>query len=303
MKGPKRKRGVWSLLIIAVVLICIKLGYNFITSIDTSAIVNNNEGKVQCIGHGGNGVQSIFPFQTLPCNTERSIQKSLEAGIDGIELDVQITADSVLVLYHDQRLEDATPLTGCIGNSNWDDIKGAEYTIGAPYDWFQNEVLISFEKGLDMLLEQEEFPILHIDFHGLNYCDDNLIIQLDQFCRALDRMLLGKNIPMDKVFLIGTHENILREFVKMESKPNLIFEITREWDKSMEAIERLGIEHILARLEMLSVERVEYAHNNRISVTTFRGKTRWGIAKRIDLNVDAIQTDGVQTMLDMLDDE
>ncbi len=301
MMSSKRKKRFRNLLVVVALVACGKLVYNFITMVDTSAIENNNGGKVQCIGHGGNGVQSIFPFQSLPCNTETSIRRSLDAGVDGLELDVQITADSVLVLYHDQRLEDATGLSGCIGHSLWDDIKGTKFSIGAPFDWFQDEVLISFEKGLDILLEEDEFPIVHIDFHAINFCEDDKLIQLNQFCRALDELLLRKEIPSDKIFVVGTHEIIMRACMKMESNPGLIYEESDDLSIGIAMAQKLGIKHIQAHVELLTKENVKQAHDAGLFVVTHRGKTRWGLAKRIELNVDAIQTDGIAVMLDLLD--
>ena len=40
-----------------------------------------------------------------PENTIPAFQKSLELGADGIELDVRLTKDEKLVVFHDRRLE------------------------------------------------------------------------------------------------------------------------------------------------------------------------------------------------------
>lgn len=53
------------------------------------------------------GAKSVAPENTLP-----AFQKALEMGVDGIELDVQASADGVLVVVHDFDLSHTTSGTG-----------------------------------------------------------------------------------------------------------------------------------------------------------------------------------------------
>ena len=43
-----------------------------------------------------------------PENTMLAFQKAVEVGCDGIELDVQLTRDGVLVIIHDERIDRTT---------------------------------------------------------------------------------------------------------------------------------------------------------------------------------------------------
>lgn len=301
MTAGKHKKRLNYLLIVAAVAIAGKLVYNWLSMVDTAAIQNNNGNKVQMIGHGGVGVQSLFPWQSLPCNTETSIRNAMQSELDGIELDVQITADSVLVLYHDHYLQDATALQGCIGDAMWEDIKHIPFQIGAPFDWFQSERLISLREGIDIMKEREKFPALYIDYHGLNFCNDDVYIQLKQFRRALDRLIQEANIPAEKVYLIAIHEVALHEFKKMESNINLVNEETVDMIAGIEMTKRLGLTHLQAKFDIITKENVQLAHDAGLFVITHRGKTRWGLKKRIETNVDAIQADAIYTLIDLLE--
>ena len=74
---------------------------------DIHNIKNLNNGKIMIIGHGGSGFQSVI--NPLPTNSAASVSKALdELEADGVELDVQLTADKQLILYHDARLESQT---------------------------------------------------------------------------------------------------------------------------------------------------------------------------------------------------
>lgn len=45
---------------------------------------------------------------TMPENTLLSFLHALESGVDGIELDVQLTSDGHLVVIHDEKIDRTT---------------------------------------------------------------------------------------------------------------------------------------------------------------------------------------------------
>ena len=60
-------------------------------------------------GHRGCGTRTEIPENTLP-----SFSMAMEAGVDGLELDVRLTRDGVPVLMHDSTLDRTTNATGPI---------------------------------------------------------------------------------------------------------------------------------------------------------------------------------------------
>ena len=86
--------------IIGSVLILYYFYNKFIRWIPTSPQILNTD-KLFIYGHRG------VPAQA-PENTIYSFQKAFELNVDGIELDVQITKDNVLVVHHDPHLERLT---------------------------------------------------------------------------------------------------------------------------------------------------------------------------------------------------
>jgi glycerophosphoryl diester phosphodiesterase len=80
---------------------------------EPSTVVNLNGGKVDVIGHGGAGLRSCR--NPLVENSITSIKKALDGyRTDGVEVDVQLTADGVAVLFHDARLEQDSDCRGVI---------------------------------------------------------------------------------------------------------------------------------------------------------------------------------------------
>jgi glycerophosphoryl diester phosphodiesterase len=72
--------------------------------------------NIEILGHGGNGLEIVNAF--YHDNSLESIELALLTdGCDGVELDVRLSADGTLWLYHDNELDDGTNGTGCIETS------------------------------------------------------------------------------------------------------------------------------------------------------------------------------------------
>lgn len=71
---------------------------------------------MHCIGH--RGLPLLFPENTVP-----SFLAALEAGADGVELDIRLTRDNEVVVMHDSTLDRTTNATGPIRAMNYSDLK------------------------------------------------------------------------------------------------------------------------------------------------------------------------------------
>src|SRR5215207_7222003 len=70
--------------------------------------IRNLEGnRIAIFGHGGMGDKAL-----LPMDSKSSLLECLNKGADGTEMDVRMTADGVLVLFHDEELGDMTTCSG-----------------------------------------------------------------------------------------------------------------------------------------------------------------------------------------------
>lgn len=66
----------------------------------------------------------------FPENTMLAFEKGIEAGADGIELDVQLTKDGRIVVIHDERLNRTTALKGFVKDTTYDEVKTANAAAG-----------------------------------------------------------------------------------------------------------------------------------------------------------------------------
>ncbi len=87
-------------------------------------IENLNENTISVFGHGGMGISYRYPM-----NSKTSLLDCLNTGAAGTEMDVYVSKDSVMVLYHNQDLEDLSNCSGRIKEKNWNEIEGCEYKL------------------------------------------------------------------------------------------------------------------------------------------------------------------------------
>ena len=64
--------------------------------------------------YGHRGYPARFPENSL-----QGFEYACEHGIDGIETDVQMSADGHLVIMHDERVDRTTDGTGWIADGQW----------------------------------------------------------------------------------------------------------------------------------------------------------------------------------------
>ncbi|HEY8514684.1 MAG TPA: glycerophosphodiester phosphodiesterase family protein [Candidatus Binatia bacterium] len=73
------------------------------------------------IGHRGTG--HTRPGHPFPENSISSFLEAMRQGADGIELDVEITADGGLIVMHDDTLDRTTTCTGCVSAYTLDEVR------------------------------------------------------------------------------------------------------------------------------------------------------------------------------------
>jgi len=96
-----------------------------------------------------------------PENTMLAFEKAAEAGADGIELDVHKTADGVLVVHHDERVDRTTDGTGRICDLTFEELR--RFNAAARWDGkFGFQPIPSFEEYCAWASEQTLFTNIEI---------------------------------------------------------------------------------------------------------------------------------------------
>lgn len=154
--------------------------------------------KVIVLGHRGMG-----EWYKMPGNTYEAIYPVKEIGADGAEVDIQLTKDSVLVLFHDHLLGPRTTCSGRVYEQDWADIKQCEYYA------IENNIFVN---SVDDLFSR--LPDLHNWYFSFDFGKvDNDVSDVDlyrgQYLRAIKRLCEKYNMS-DNVFLEGDGTLLLK---------------------------------------------------------------------------------------------
>jgi glycerophosphoryl diester phosphodiesterase len=244
-------------------------------------VTNINHNTLMILGHRGMGEHFQFPGNTL-----EAIKPVLEIGADGCEIDIQITKDSVLVLFHNDKLEGKTNCGGKIYDYNWEEIKNCTYSglhsevkLISVEELFNNienlnEYYFSFDCKLN-IDNQYDIKFRKTFLNAIKLINEKYNMSRNIFLEGdLGFLILSKELGLDnKGFLIG---NSVDEAIK-----NNIFGIGASLNTSADTI--------------------KYAHNNGIYVMMWGAKTDLGNKQALKLNPDILQTDKPIPLLMLFD--
>ena len=244
-------------------------------------VTNLNHNTLMILGHRGMG--EYFPY---PGNTLEAILPVLEIGADGSEIDIQMTKDSVLVLFHGDNLKLRTYCSGEIYHYNWDEINGCNYTARQP-----DVKLISLEELFSHIDNLTEYYFsfdckLNSEFA---YDDAYRSTFLRAIKRICDHYQMGKNVFIegDMGFLLMARK------LGLENKGFVIGSSVNDAIKN-------NIFGIGASVET-PADTIDYAHENGIYVMMWGAKSDIGNKQALKLNPDILQTDKPIPLLMLLD--
>lgn len=133
----------------------------FLLTINLSCKKQEKLPEVIVYGHAGTTLYS--ERWVYPANTVESVLYALDVlDADGVEVDVQMTKDSVLVLYHDAYLDEVTNLSGCIHEFNFVDLEGVQV--------YQTKYqLARLDEVMEICFQRNKK--IYLDLKPYNYCD------------------------------------------------------------------------------------------------------------------------------------
>ena len=250
-------------------------------------IQNLNGNTISIFGHGGMGIKSSYPI-----NTFESIQKCLNTGSDGVEFDVQLTSDSVLVAYHGTDLSESTNLSGKISELTWAEVKDAKYKT-TPYLDYKiisvNSIFSRVKKLYDFGYSMDcKVPDNHP--HKSKY--------LKNFASSINKLLKKYNLT-NHAFIESKDTNLINNLVELNLTKRL-FVYSSDFSSSLKFSQKKGIYGISIPNNIISKEQIELAHQNNLRIVL------WGIERKkdnlsaVDKSPDFIQTEDLNYLKALL---
>jgi glycerophosphoryl diester phosphodiesterase len=278
-------------------VIAILQGLSGCEKIDLDKIDNLNNGKILVVGHGGGGFQAYF--NPLPDNSMASIHRAIDGlNADGVEVDVQLTKDNQLLLYHDEQLPTLTNCYGCISEANYKELQDCRYNRNAGTNLAPGEPLVLLEEVLARYATFTRKPLIFLDIKLMNACNPAAIPTHAVWAQALTELILKYN-AQEWVYLESNSLDLLLLLQQKQPDFKLLL-YTQEIDKDI----ALAAEHRLYGIttfnNIVTKEQVKRAHQQNLMVNVLGVKSREGLTKAIKKNPDSIQTDNIQLLAELL---
>lgn len=250
-------------------------------------ITNLNGNRITILGHGGMGVAHTYPM-----NSYESILNCLNHGMDGTEIDVQMTKDSVLVAFHGYDLSDNTDLKGFVNSLNWNDIKNAHYT-STPYLDYS---IISLDQLFSSIDNIQKYKFT---FDCKLYTYNNNTSQFHEtYINAVINLIEKYHIE-NNIYIESQSVEFLTLFKNKESDYKF-FIYPSTFESGLDIALSHGLFGITISTRDITKAQIEIAHDNNLWVAIWNTHSKSDNIEAINKNPDFIQTDNVKYLIKLL---
>ena len=209
-----------------------------------------------------------------PENTAPAFQRALELGASEVELDVQLSRDGVVVLYHDASLEEKTPLRGAVRDHSADRLRATD--IGSWFDRAHPEVEEIWAGTTLITLEElfERFgPALHYHIE-IKSQEPELPERVLEEIRTsgLEQRVTLTSFSMDQLLRVRTRDPRVRVCLLLEKQGDATAQ-----RRGIDAAVVLGANQVGVHARHATPELVAYAQAQGLEIRA------WGIRSPNDM--------------------
>ena len=266
---------------------------------DLSKIENLSGNRIAIIGHGGIGFPS--PENNLPASSFSSVVKAIEGyNADGVEIDVQLSADGTLFMYHDEKLETQTDCQGCIYFQDSLELVNCRFRSGFNTNIFLDEYLLPIESVLERFVNRTLKPWVILDVKTSINCpgtfdrntfEAQLIERIESLLMkydAIDWCIIESGALS---FLQGLKDKIPSAKVSYNRFPV---------SEYLETALNNDFFMISAPNEQISKADVKMLHEHGLFVSIYNVKVRNAAVEAIEKSPDFIYTDNIILLQEIL---
>jgi len=250
-------------------------------------IENLNGNRIIALGHAGMGIGNTYPMDSY-----ESIVKCLNFGMDGSEFDVQMTNDSVLVLFHDMDFSERTSINGTVNSLNWNEIKNAHYTQTLYLDYS----IISMEQLFSNIENLQKYKFTFDCKMDANITNANKFYE--SFINAVVKIAQKYELE-DNIYIEAENVEFLTLF--KNKKPDYkLFIYPDSFESGLNTALSLNLSGITISTRDITKEQIKIAHDHNLWVAIWNTHTDDDNIDAINKNPDFIQTDNVRNLVKLL---
>ena len=252
-----------------------------------STITNLNSNKIDVLGHAGSGIASLYPI-----NSMESFLNCFSEGANGTELDVQLTADDVLVAFHDENLNNSTNLTGKVRSKTWEELSNGFYDV-VPMTQYK---IIRVKDLLEATYSSDR--IFTFDIKLLQDSQESQQLYMDVFAQKISDLFIEYNL-YDQAFVESQSEAFILTLAGTDSSIKQ-FIYPQIFEDGLSIATGNDLFGITISTKNISAEQVDFAHSLGLRVTIWDVHSKKENREAVIKNPDMIQTDKVNYLVQYL---
>lgn len=236
---------------------------------------------IQLIGHGGEGFSNLSALYAP--NSVGSLRRALDFyRLDGIEVDVRFTADTVLILYHDTHLETKTQCKGKVADVPSSEIVNCYYRKQFKNEY--TEQIITLDSLITLL--NTEWVSQEVSFQFHTSVEDNVVLE------RLAKLYAAKISRVNNLTRVATECN----------NANFLFFLKRVGDYECHLIANIGVsgvsdvfrfevDGIVSRFDERDEELEKQLSDSGKHISLYGQKITRDYSKWTYTYIDAVQVD------------
>lgn len=209
-------------------------------------------------------------------NSREALLGGLEQGFDGIEMDLQMTADGILVAYHEDELSGEPPCSGLVNSRTWAELRQC------------SQVSRQLVRVDSLLFEaQAQYPSAEFTLDVKLFAAGEWWPYLEAFSDAVIALDQELNAPL----LIECQTTDFLKLMRRKAPDALLFYYVTDPENGIVEAAALGCTGITMTNGNITAAEVARAHAEGLSVTLFGVDGNWGLRRAVAKKPDRIQSD------------
>ena len=241
-----------------------------------SAVSYAQDQEIRLFSHRGGRLE--FDENTMP-----AFQASFDAGYRGFEIDVRLTKDGKLVLFHDNSLDRCTDATGPLEELTFKELKQVRTKAGNP--------ICTLDEFLDFIKDVHDQNV-YVEFEVKTNARLYSQVRLEELCDKLYKAINAKK-PRGAVYLFTSSDHRALRYLQQHHKVDDLLLITSKPvnAETISLCKSMGITRIGAKMEGTSRQSVADAHKAGLVVSLWPGKKIEDLMLGAYLGADYLCTD------------
>ncbi|WP_225742975.1 glycerophosphodiester phosphodiesterase family protein [Marinilactibacillus sp. Marseille-P9653] len=215
-----------------------------------------------------------------PENTMIAFEKALEAGADGIELDVQLTSDKEVVVFHDDKLDRLTNGSGFVKDHTLEELNQLSFDV-EEREGAENYKIPTLNEYLEWSVST---PLLtNIELKALSGEDNGLEQKVVTTLRSFN--------CMNQILFSSFHEESLARIKQLAPEAQTGLLVLDCSEKEIQKVYEMGIDCIHPLGSAVNETVVKHIHKMGLKINVWTINVEASIKEALANEVDGLITD------------